>query len=227
MTSNTRNNQLISPCDCRVTLKYVHQNCLQHWREDDEERDAFNMCLVCKREYQIKKKETFRFPYNFIKIIQNGAQYVLLHTIVFSIAIMSRYMDLSSNYTLYLIEGFKKPSQKIIKFFDEYQLSAISYYYSVFILLMTIIAYLTVFSILTWKLKYRYKYWSKMGFNFLINMLYAGHFVICLIFIKRNVFEWINIETILSSFNLFIFSYLLVNHNIIIDNDKDEVINLN
>ena len=39
--------------------------------------------------------------------------------------------------------------------------------------------------------------------------------------------EWINIETILSSFNLFIFSYLLVNHNIIIDNDKDEVINLN
>ena len=43
MTENTQNNPLISPCDCRGTLKYVHQNCLQHWREDDEERDAFNI----------------------------------------------------------------------------------------------------------------------------------------------------------------------------------------
>ena len=228
-TENTSNNPLITPCDCKGTLKYVHKNCLQHWREDDEdeERAAFNMCLVCKREYKIKKKETFYIPSYFIKIIQGGAQYILLHLIGFSVAIISRYMDLSSNYLLYFIEDFKKPSQKIVKFFNKYQLSAIAYYYSVFIFLMTILAYLTLFSILNRNINYHSKYWSKMGFNFLINMIYACHFVICLIFVKKEVFEWINIDMILSSFNLFIFSYLLVDHNIIIDNDKDEVINLN
>lgn len=29
--SNEPNKELIAPCNCAGTLKYVHQNCLQHW----------------------------------------------------------------------------------------------------------------------------------------------------------------------------------------------------
>jgi hypothetical protein len=45
--------RLISPCVCRGSSRYVHQGCLQRWRETS--RDAFYTCPTCKYPYRLQR----------------------------------------------------------------------------------------------------------------------------------------------------------------------------
>ncbi len=45
---------LISPCQCRGTMKYVHRNCLNEWRSDDPHTNRFHFCNECKYQYVIE-----------------------------------------------------------------------------------------------------------------------------------------------------------------------------
>jgi hypothetical protein len=54
----TYNNELISPCLCKGSSKYIHLKCLQSWRlvnkDNPEKRDY---CEICKYHYAIKRVE--------------------------------------------------------------------------------------------------------------------------------------------------------------------------
>ena len=39
---------LISPCRCSGTSKYVHKSCLDQWRTLSDNRNAYNQCFECK-----------------------------------------------------------------------------------------------------------------------------------------------------------------------------------
>lgn len=43
---------LISPCLCSGSMKYVHRSCLDKWRADDPTRQKFNTCDICKYGFQ-------------------------------------------------------------------------------------------------------------------------------------------------------------------------------
>lgn len=47
-----RDGQLIAPCQCTGTAKYVHRECLQKWRQIGPE-EALKRCEICNFEYQI------------------------------------------------------------------------------------------------------------------------------------------------------------------------------
>ena len=43
---------LIYPCQCSGTSKYVHKNCLNEWRTLADNREAFNKCFECGYSYK-------------------------------------------------------------------------------------------------------------------------------------------------------------------------------
>ena len=56
LEGQTYDNELITPCLCRGTQKYIHLKCLQKWRtvnKDNPEKRDF--CEICKYHYAIKK----------------------------------------------------------------------------------------------------------------------------------------------------------------------------
>jgi hypothetical protein len=44
---------LIYPCKCKGSSKYVHKNCLNEWRTTSENQDNFKRCELCHHEYEI------------------------------------------------------------------------------------------------------------------------------------------------------------------------------
>ena len=48
----TELNRLFSPCDCKGTMKHIHQNCLKEWRSKGIE--AFNSCRTCEYKYHFR-----------------------------------------------------------------------------------------------------------------------------------------------------------------------------
>ena len=47
--------QLISPCSCDGTSKWIHESCLQKWREETIGRDSVQRCEICKAYYLIER----------------------------------------------------------------------------------------------------------------------------------------------------------------------------
>ncbi|KAM3719384.1 E3 ubiquitin-protein ligase [Dirofilaria immitis] len=43
---------LISPCECRGSLQFVHTQCLQHWFDVMHER----RCQICKTQYELEDR---------------------------------------------------------------------------------------------------------------------------------------------------------------------------
>ena len=47
--------ELISPCQCRGTMEYVHRGCLNQWRMASSRADSFTHCEQCFSAYQFKE----------------------------------------------------------------------------------------------------------------------------------------------------------------------------
>ena len=52
----TKTNRLISPCSCRGTQKYVHEACLNEWRNINRESNNYTNCNECNVKYIISTK---------------------------------------------------------------------------------------------------------------------------------------------------------------------------
>jgi len=48
--------EMIAPCMCSGSIKYVHRSCLNQWRAVSHNSESFYNCDVCKFEYVIKTK---------------------------------------------------------------------------------------------------------------------------------------------------------------------------
>ena len=44
--------ELISPCLCDGTSKWVHRSCLNEWRNTNTESRAYSNCMECNYEYK-------------------------------------------------------------------------------------------------------------------------------------------------------------------------------
>jgi E3 ubiquitin-protein ligase DOA10 len=61
-----RRNELIAPCSCSGTQKWVHRACLDQWRTAREDK-AFSSCTECKAHYKLICKSTESPWQNFSK----------------------------------------------------------------------------------------------------------------------------------------------------------------
>lgn len=53
---NNESGNLISPCDCDGTQKYIHEECLQKWRDENRGLPPFLKCEICHKEYIIERE---------------------------------------------------------------------------------------------------------------------------------------------------------------------------
>ena len=54
ISRNSKSNPLLSPCDCRGSVQYVHLQCLNHWRYLDIEQNG-ERCELCNAIYIIHR----------------------------------------------------------------------------------------------------------------------------------------------------------------------------
>jgi hypothetical protein len=47
--------RLFSPCRCKGTMKYVHVQCLDQWRQASARRESFIRCDQCRYEYNLQR----------------------------------------------------------------------------------------------------------------------------------------------------------------------------
>lgn len=51
---DSKSNPLLSPCDCRGSVRYIHLHCLNHWRYIDMGKNG-ERCELCNAEYTIRE----------------------------------------------------------------------------------------------------------------------------------------------------------------------------
>ncbi|KAF3587746.1 hypothetical protein F2Q69_00026322 [Brassica cretica] len=54
---NDRGDELISPCMCKGTQKFVHLSCLDHWRSLNDGSFAFSNCTTCNAQFHLPEVE--------------------------------------------------------------------------------------------------------------------------------------------------------------------------
>lgn len=99
-------NNLISPCKCRGSSKYVHFECLEHWRETTTNEEAKIKCMECNAPYIIKNK--YRKENMFIDPKKNLV--LKNHVLQFLLGLVIVFCNLAIDYSL------KKPSLQILNY---------------------------------------------------------------------------------------------------------------
>lgn len=95
--------ELINPCKCNGTNKYVHLDCLNKWRLlDGRESDNYKRCNSCLFIYKPKTKYYLKFLKIFFNIIKNN----IFPTLTF-IFILSFSIFYLSNITTIIYFFFK------------------------------------------------------------------------------------------------------------------------
>jgi hypothetical protein len=51
-----RSNPLISPCNCTGSVKFVHSNCLNHWRTVTQDINQKVICQLCHAPYNLPRR---------------------------------------------------------------------------------------------------------------------------------------------------------------------------
>tara|TARA_B110000008_G_scaffold276829_1_gene316852 strand:+ start:1516 stop:2454 length:939 start_codon:yes stop_codon:yes gene_type:complete len=111
------NDELISPCRCKGTSKWVHRGCLNKWRMINKNREPNRKCMECREEYVIRRngpeEKAKLFGYTKLFIIYN-----FFVSILFGIVwtLINNYLHQQSPL-LYLLNGGKQePSIQICEY---------------------------------------------------------------------------------------------------------------
>lgn len=106
------NSNLISPCNCTGTIKYVHETCLYNWLKIKYNDLVFNepfiaTCELCKKNYNISIEY-----YSPFEISDNKKILLLLLSLLFSVI----YMIIIYGSYIYCLEIYKTDCESIKKY---------------------------------------------------------------------------------------------------------------
>lgn len=109
LDSDTRSN-LIAPCACAGTSRWVHRNCLDQWRATREDV-AFKQCTECKKPYVLMSRTQESFKSN----CQRYSRFSILfcQDLLAPLLLASTWLALIS----LIVFGFDSRSHKLIEAF--------------------------------------------------------------------------------------------------------------
>lgn len=67
--------QLISPCNCTGSARYIHEGCLDAWRKNAAQRKHFWECDICHYKYQFSRL-------GWARLLENPAGHLLITSMV-------------------------------------------------------------------------------------------------------------------------------------------------
>ena len=76
---------MIYPCKCKGTAKYVHKHCLNEWRTTADNRENFHRCEMCHYEYKISSSPLIES--NFSKFFRSISSSFIGFYILYSLLI--------------------------------------------------------------------------------------------------------------------------------------------
>ncbi|CAL5203855.1 unnamed protein product [Lathyrus oleraceus] len=114
----TDGRDFIAPCMCKGTSKYVHRECLDHWRSV-KEGFAFAHCTTCKAPYHLRVHVAADRKWRTLKF-----RFFVTRDIV-SIFLAVQLIITSLAYLVYLIDGYQQSWLRILWGFE----SQLSFYY--------------------------------------------------------------------------------------------------
>ena len=112
---NEEKGELISPCNCSGSIKYVHRPCLNTWRFNNINPTSRKRCEICKKKYIIKRQypaencffKPFDKRFEIILVF-----YLLFVFIGFSFALILAEIDKATDYYSLNIIGFSSEKNK-------------------------------------------------------------------------------------------------------------------
>jgi hypothetical protein len=72
---------LIYPCKCSGTSKYVHKNCLNEWRTLADNREAFNKCFECNYTYKFTNEPIHQIS-NWHRLLKHLSKNLIGFTVI-------------------------------------------------------------------------------------------------------------------------------------------------
>ncbi|KAF3631934.1 putative late embryogenesis abundant protein-like [Capsicum annuum] len=108
----------IAPCKCKGTSKFVHRECLDHWRAV-KEGFAFSHCTTCKAPYYLRVHVPTDRKWRTLKF-----RFFVTRDILF-IFVAVQLVIASLGYLVYLIDTYHKSWLRLTWGFD----SELSFYY--------------------------------------------------------------------------------------------------
>ncbi|CAD6256299.1 unnamed protein product [Miscanthus lutarioriparius] len=106
----TDGRDFIAPCKCKGTSKYVHRDCLDHWRSV-KEGFAFSHCTTCKAPYYLRvhshtdrKWRTLKFRFFVTRDIL--FIFALVQIVISALAYLVHFIDGYQQYWLRTAWGF-------------------------------------------------------------------------------------------------------------------------
>ena len=111
----------ITPCLCRGTNKYVHEQCLQNWRIMAENPNNVTTCPSCKFKYIIEKQnkglcQCFK---KYSKNIGKNIKNIFITNIIYMI-IISLILFILNNYKIVISKGAEVDNLLDISNYDLY-----------------------------------------------------------------------------------------------------------
>ena len=172
-------NDLISPCNCSGTSKWVHQQCLQRWRAYNINSDYYDKCEICLFNYIISKKgklETYIFDIEKYRV--SILEIILSLVFTYLIGNLLWLADMETNYLSVDICGMRK-------IWKEFELEKDTWYNWVFYqglaaFILNMVFYL-IFNIRAFfRVHNKKKYFQRMLFYNVNMLLYTSNFPILL-----------------------------------------------
>ena len=90
--------ELISPCVCAGSQKYIHRSCLNRWRNGNRDGESYTNCEICKSPYIIKRDfemETWLIP---ITKFSPGGIIILYSTYLYTTGFLFWEIDYRFDY---------------------------------------------------------------------------------------------------------------------------------
>jgi len=192
---------LVAPCVCNGTSKYIHPRCLTSWREQNINTPYFNTCIDCRQEYvyEISQKE-------YIFISSQIMKYIYLF-LLGCFTIFLPYFE--NNYSIKLLEHIKEKNITQI-------LDSSTYYYIFYYIIISNYIINCILFVISWCVFIfvvnKSKYLSKI-YNYKLLLF----FNICYIYVFYILFNF-NIFLFLSL--LFVFISLCYDYSFILNHNR-------
>lgn len=207
---NDNNIDIISPCRCKGTAGFVHEECLQKWRREClNDPDKYNKCEICHEEYIITRiipLENFFFCNRFETI----CAYIICTGVIWLTSVIILFIDMVTDYQSIQFLGLTKISGNIKNILERDPWSLVSYYQSLGTFICSISLFIIIKLCTLYRLRRKQRYYKLMIFHDISYIIGSLPYPI-LIFISQDL-QMIELLCSIGSFTMIINIPIIVNY---------------
>jgi len=232
---NENDKEMINPCGCSGTGKYVHAHCLEQWRATQRGRLGRVQCQECQIFYNISTKfpvERYKFVFNLPCTMLESFYFLFLNIAMVCVA----GIILSFDTNLYFIKAFTMGNKELQVFISKNTEDTpflLCYYYTLLTFLSSIGLEFFIFMKIRANIIIKKRYWEMALMPYSVICIFNMHFLYLYLLTFGRYYEpWIFISSGFSFLNYVILGIFCWVHNRIINRlnikkNKEIILNYN